>query len=195
MLVLLLFFAAVAVGVVMLLRARSGVRVKHAVAAGQELCPVISGTATDGQLHGTYQNMPVSASFVVETSGTDEMRSFDYYFFTSLTSAAGGSDWTLSFGGHGMLGTGHKVWHVASKDADLVARLNEAGAPAAAERSSVHSTFMYRAKDGVLSSRLPAAHHKTWPDAALFSNQLEVLAALAECERRATAAAPAATGS
>jgi len=194
-LILLLFFVAVAVGVVMLLRARSGVRVKHAVAAGQELSPLIAGTATDGQLRGTYQNMPVSASFVVETSGTDEMRSFDYYFFTGLTLNPGGSDWTIHFGGAGMLGTGHKAWHVASKDAELVARLNAAGAPAAAERSSVHATFMYRAKDGVLSSRLPGAHHKTWPDAALFANQLEVLAALAECERRATAAAPAATGS
>ncbi len=195
MLILFLVFGGIIAGVVMLVRASARSGKQHFDVAAQVLAPLIAGTATNQQLHGTYQGMPVAASFVVETSGTDEMRGNVYYFFTSMTAGPGASDWSLNFGGEGLLGSGHKAWHVTSKDAALVARLDGAGAPAAAERSSVHSSFIYRAQDGTLMSRLPAANRKTWPDAAVFANQLAILAALADCNRRANGPALVATNS
>jgi hypothetical protein len=192
MLVLLLVFVGVIAGVVMLIRASSRAGKKRFDDASSALLPLIAGVATNQQLHGTYQGMQVTASIVVDSqqrAGDDE-RTNVYYFITSMAAGPGQSDWTLTYGGEGLLGTGHKAWQVKSGDAALAARLTEANAVAAAERSSVPSAFAYRAADGILTSRLPGAYHKTWPDAATFGNQLEVLAALADCNRQASKGVP-----
>jgi hypothetical protein len=195
MLFLLLFFGAIIAGVVFLIRASTRAGKKHFDDASTALLPLIAGTAANDQLHGTYQGMPVTASIVVQSQQTagDAERTNVYYFFTSLSAGPGQSDWKLAFGGEGLLGTGHKTWHVESHDADLAARLTDAGAATAAARSSVQSGISYRAQDGMLSSRLPGSYRKTWADAATFANQLEVLAALADCNRRANNVAQAAT--
>jgi hypothetical protein len=193
MLVLFAFFAAVIYGVTRLFRASAGAAKKHFDDTSAALLPLIAGTASNQQLNGTYSGMKVVALMHVESErDADSTPTPKYYFFINLTAGPGRSDWTLDYTGDGLLHTGTPSWHLKTKDEELKTGLTAAGAIDAAGRvTGSKPAILYRAKEGILSTRSSGSFKKVWPDAATFANQLEVLAALAECNTRANSVSAA----
>jgi hypothetical protein len=187
---MLVFFGAAIYGVTRLMRAGAGVAKKHFDETSAALLPLISGTASPNQqLTGTYSGMKVVAYMHVESErDADSTPTNKYYFFNDMVAGPGRGDWTLDYTGDGLLHTGSPSWHLKTKDDALKSALTAAGALDAAGRiGGAKPAIAYRAKDGVLSARSPGSYKKVWPDAATFANQLEVLAALADCNKRANA--------
>lgn len=193
-LLFLLVFGGVFVGIILVIRSNARAGKKHFEDASAALLPLIAGKAEGQKMNGTYSGMAVTASMVADmrTDVSDSTRDRVYYFSTQMAAGKGHGDWTLAYAGDGFLKTGAKSWHIETKDEALKTRLTEAGTLKAIERwQDPKSAISYSAADGWLHAQSRELFKPVWPDAAAFANHLEVLAALAECNRKANTAAPA----
>lgn len=146
-----------------------------------EISGIIGGTARGNKMFGTYAGMPVAARVDSITGDT----STSYFFEVVMTAPAEGKDWSVEYGGQGLLGRGPRSWYIKSKDEALKQRLETAGALAAVERQGTGDAVAYKAKHGALTFRSPVNSPYAIARPDQFTAQLALLQRLAAANREA----------
>ena len=153
-----------------------------------EISGIVDGKPNGNKMSGTYAGMPVAARVDSITGDT----STSYFFEVVMTTPAHGKDWSVEYGGQGLLGRGQRSWYIKTKDETLKQRLETAGVVAAMETWSQGVTVAYKAKSGALTFRSPvnSAFGIASPDQ--FTAQLDLLQRLARVSQHAGVATLAA---
>src|SRR5688572_19633527 len=80
-----------------------------------EISGIVAGSAKGNKMTGTYAGMPVAARVDSITGDT----STSYFFEVVMTAPAQGKDWSVEYGGQGLLGRGQRSWNIKTKDEAL----------------------------------------------------------------------------
>jgi len=144
----------------------------------------VNGTVKGNSLTGTYNGVPVQARI----NAVSDDNSSTYYCEITLSPGAQGKDWSLSYSGEKLLGTGAKSWQIKTKDNALKQRLAEAGALAAMQNWPVYPEVIYKSGRGSLKYEEVVGGMYAVPDAPEFQARLELLARLAEINKQVNTA-------
>lgn len=144
------------------------------------LAAKVNGTFKGRSMTGSYGGMPVQAR--INTVSDDS--STEYFYELTLTSAAHGRDWTVTYGSDKLFGMGQKGWLVKARDESLKQRLTDAGTVDLVQGGEGHPEVSYKAKHGVLKYEQRVGGMFALPTAEQFDRQLDLLARLAQINQQ-----------